>query len=98
METIDITQIMRLLMALSFVLLLMGGFAMLLRKLGLSTAQNIKQNKERRLKIIESLPLDSRRRAVILQCDEKEHLVILNANGETLVEQNLSPIEKKDDT
>lgn len=97
METIDISQILRLIMALSLVLLLMGGLALLLKKLGLSSAQNIKQGDRRRLKIVESLPLDARRRAVILRCDEKEHLLILNANGETLVEQNIPPTKKKDD-
>lgn len=98
MDAIDLTQILRLIMALSFVLLLMGGLALALRKLGFSTAQNIRQGEKRRLKIVESLPLDARRRAVILRCDTREHLLILNANGETVVEKNIPPVDCSPDS
>ncbi len=38
--------------------------------------------KERRLQVKESLALDAKRRAVILCCDETEHLIVLGANSE----------------
>ncbi|MCB1783234.1 MAG: flagellar biosynthetic protein FliO [Alphaproteobacteria bacterium] len=85
-------------MALSFVLVLMGGLALALKKLGLTSAQNIKQGEKRRLKIIESLPLDARRRAVILRCDDAEHLLILNANGETLVAKDIPAVDSLNDS
>lgn len=38
--------------------------------------------KQRRLQVRESLALDAKRRAVILCCDETEHLIVLGANSE----------------
>jgi len=41
---------------------------------------------ERRLKIVESLPLDSRWRLVIVQCDDTEHLLLLGPGQDRLVD------------
>lgn len=84
----DIPQILRLLGAMALVLALMGGLALLLKKLGLGGAA-LPQPRTRRLKILESLPLDARRRLVIIQRDNRQHLVILGMNGETVVETNI---------
>ncbi len=62
---------------------------MLLKKLGLATNASIKTSEKRRLKIVESLPLDPRRRLAIIKCDDKEHLVILGQNGETVIASNI---------
>lgn len=78
----------RFLAAMVFVLALMGGLWLVLRKLGLTTASQNAMGK-RRLKVIESLPLDARRRAVILQRDDIQHLVILGPTGETVVETQI---------
>lgn len=94
MEVIDLTQILRLVMALCFVLLLMGGLTLALKKLGLTQPTSVKQGDKPRLSVVESLPIDARRRAVILRCDDREHLVLLGANGETVVERHLPPTNK----
>ncbi len=83
-------QILRMIMALGFVLLLMGGLVFLLKKLGIAQETKMQTSDKKRLKILESLPLDARRRVVIIQCDEQEHLVILNANGETVIQKNIT--------
>lgn len=88
-----LSQLFRLLVALGVVVALMGGLAFILKKLGLSTNQSIKNTDKRRLKIIESLPLDPRRRLAIIQCDEKEHLVILGANTETVIETDIPSVD-----
>lgn len=81
----------RMLAALVFVLALMGGLAFVLRKLGLSgPAVNIQG--KRRLRIIESLPLDARRRLVLLQCDDEQHLVVLGPSGETVIKTGIKPV------
>ena len=67
---------------------LMGGLALILKRLGLGNVGILPPDK-RRLKIIEILPLDPRRKALILRRDDKEHLVILGVNGETVVETNI---------
>ena len=66
---------------------------MLLKKLGLSANTTIKSTDKRRLKIVESLPIDARRRLVILTCDDKQHLVIIGANSETLIEADIPPVD-----
>ncbi len=79
-------DILRLLLSLAVVLGLMGGLAFLIKKLGLAGAQPVQKSGKKDLEVVESLALDARRRAVILRNKDKEHLVILGANGETLIE------------
>ena len=90
MEISDLPQILRLLAAMAFVLALMGGLALTLKRLGLSAGPSAAP-KKKRLKIIEALPLDARRRAVLIQRDDIQHLVILGPNGETIVETDIEP-------
>lgn len=73
-------------MALLFVLGLMGGLWLVLKRLGLSGALPMVPPTKRRMAIIEVLPLDPRRKAIILRKDDREHLVILGPTGETVVE------------
>ncbi len=75
--------------ALIFVLCLMGGLAYVLKRFGLAGEKLIPADK-RRLKIIEVLPLDMRRKAILLRRDDKEHLVILGGAGETVVETDIA--------
>lgn len=82
-------QFAKLILAMAIVLALMGGLSLLLKKLGLSAVANVKSGDKRRLKIIESLPLDARRRLVILRADDREHLVILGATDEIVIESNI---------
>lgn len=83
MEAVDL---LRFLISLLFVLALMGGLWLFLRKLGLNGPMPLTPAARRRLKIVEILPLDPRRKAIILRKDDKEHLVILGPTGETVVE------------
>ena len=88
----DLPEIFRMLAALAFVLALMGGLVLILKKLGFSALGTLSSG--RRLKIIEVLPLDSRRKLVIVQRDTVQHLLVLGPTGETLVE---SGIESRQD-
>lgn len=94
----ELPQFMRLIIALAIVLGLMGGLSLLLKKLGLSTQAAIKSGKDKRLEIVESLPLDARRRLAIVKCDEKEHLIVLGANSELLIDKNIDPVDSSTDT
>lgn len=80
---------LRFVFAMLFVLGLMGGLWLILKRLGLA-GPVVPAGTKRRLKLVESLAIDSRRRAVILQCDDTQHLVILGPTGETVVETKLS--------
>jgi flagellar protein FliO/FliZ len=89
MEIISLQQLFQLVLALALVVALMGGLAYLLKKLGLGTVSPTVARSKKRLKIVESQALDARRRLVILQCDDKQHLVILGQNGETVIQRDI---------
>lgn len=86
------TDYLKFVAALALVLGMMGGLALILKKIGLGNVGVLPPDK-RRLSIVEILPLDPRRKALILRRDDQEHLVILGPNGETVVETG---IERKD--
>lgn len=80
---------LRIALALFAVLAMIGAFAWVARKAGLAGAGGVPIRKKRRIAVVEQLFLDPRRRAVILACDGREHLVILGPTGETIVEHHL---------
>ena len=90
----EIPSLLKMIAALIFVLGLMGGLALIMRQLGLSGRIQT-PGKKARLKIIESIPVDHRRRVAIIQRDDVQHLVIFGPNGETVVETD---IPAKDNT
>lgn len=79
--------------ALVFVLCLMGGLSYILKRFNIGQGGIISPSKKR-MKIVEILPLDARRKAIILQRDTTQHLVILGASGETVVESNIEPLNE----
>jgi len=86
----DAPSFLKMLAALAFVIVLMGGLALALKKLGLSGAVSTLKG-AKRLRLIEALPLDARRRLVLLERDNVQHLVILGVNTETLIETGIIP-------
>lgn len=83
------TEILRFVVALIFVVSLMGALWLILKKLGVNGAFSIQPGKKRRLHIIEMLPLDAKHKAILLRRDDIDHLVILGPNGETVVESSI---------
>ncbi len=71
-------------LALIFVVALIGGLAVLARRVGVGGLAPA--GKQRRLAIVEVLALDNRRRLVLIRRDTSEHLVLLGPAGDTLVE------------
>lgn len=47
---------------------------------------------QRRLRQLETLPLDARRRLVIVQCDDRQYLVLLGVNQDLVLDANLPPV------
>ena len=80
--------------AFVFVLSLMFLFGWFLKKIGLA-GKVVMPGAQRRLKIVEFLPVDHRRKLVLLRRDDVEHLVLLGTNSETLIEADIeTPREK----
>jgi flagellar protein FliO/FliZ len=84
------TDLLKMLAALVFVVSLMGGLALVLKRLGLGGPVAIGPA-QKRLKIIEVSALDGRRRLVLLQRDDVQHLVILGPTTETVIETGIKP-------
>jgi flagellar protein FliO/FliZ len=80
---------LRFIFALVFVLALIGLFAWLAKRFGFGGQAPLRAAKGRRLSIIEVTPLDPRRRLVLLRRDEVEHLILLGATSETVIETNI---------
>lgn len=88
----DYQDYLKFFAALIFVLSLMGGLSFILKRTGWGQGEMISpklSKTKKRLKIVEILPLDLKRKAVILERDNTQHLVILGPSGETVVETNI---------
>lgn len=95
MDVVTAAQIFQLVFALGFVVLLMGGLAYVIKRLGFANAMPVNKS-QKRLKVVESQSLDARRRLVLVQCDDKQHLVILGLNGETVIKTDIEPVKDLD--
>ncbi|HUK60768.1 MAG TPA: flagellar biosynthetic protein FliO [Stellaceae bacterium] len=71
--------------ALLIVIALILALAWIARRLGVMGRLTTSGGK-RRLAIVEVLPLDAKRRLVLVKRDDAEHLVLLGMNGDIVVE------------
>ena len=77
----------RFLLALLFVVALIAGCAWIARRFGFAARFGASAGK-RRLAIVEVLPLDGRRRLVLLRRDDAEHLVLLGLHNDLVIERS----------
>lgn len=83
----------RFIASLAFVLALLLGAAYALRRWGHKVPGLISlgsANQDGRLAIIASLPLDPRRKLILIRRDTTEHLLLLGPEGATVVETAIS--------
>lgn len=81
---------LRFFFALVFVLALIALLAWLARRFGFAGAL-ARPRSARRLSVVESLSLDARHRLVLVRRDAIEHLVLLGAAGDRLIESAIEP-------
>ena len=77
--------------ALLLVLGLIFGLAWMARRLGVMGRLGVATGR-RRLAIVEVLPLDGKRRLVLLKRDNAEHLVLLGLTGDLVVERAIGTL------
>ncbi|MCB1530656.1 MAG: FliO/MopB family protein [Rhodospirillales bacterium] len=92
----EITELAKFAASLLFVLALMGGLAFIIRRFGLGQAGRFISTEKKQLRIIETLPLDARRKLVLLERGPNRHLVILGPSGETVIETNITAEDDDD--
>jgi flagellar protein FliO/FliZ len=83
---IAFAEYLRFLFALLFVLGLIGGLALLGKKFGFGNRGPSLRGAGKRLAIVETLALDAKRRLVLVRRDGAEHLILLGAAAEQVVE------------
>ena len=77
--------------ALAFVLVLILGAAWAFRRYGRGSVRAPRRGSlhRRRLGIVEAIALDTRRKLVLVRRDDREHLIIVGTQGETVVESGI---------
>lgn len=86
----DFETYFRFLLALVFVLALIGLIAWLARRFGVLRGAVRPRGTPRRLEVIETAPIDAKRRLVLVRRDRTEHLLLLGVNSELVIESNIS--------
>jgi flagellar protein FliO/FliZ len=87
----EFAEYLRFVLALGFVLSLIGLLAWIAKKMGWADDTITVRGKTKRLKVVESLTLDQRRKLVIVRRDGVEHLLVLGASNETVIEADIDP-------
>lgn len=84
-------------MALLFVLALILLIAYGAKKLGLMArvTVNSAKTRDKRLNIVEILPIDARRKLMIIRRDDVEHLIMLGLDRDLVIEKNIKASTEK---
>ena len=88
----DSISLLRFFFAFAFVLSLMWLLSIAMKRFGYGKLMTMQKDK-RRLKLVEYLPLDSRNRLVLVSQDDKEHLLLLNAEHSQIVKTDITPVK-----
>jgi flagellar protein FliO/FliZ len=86
---IDSVSYLKFFFALLFVIGLIGGFALIAKKIGMGNRGPTSRGRGNRLSIIESMPVDAKRRVVLIRCDNKDYMLLLGGVTELLIEDKL---------
>lgn len=86
--------------ALVLVVCLMVGLAWFMQKSGLADGNNfLNKYKPKNLKIIEQLPLDPKRRILLIQAGKKNYLILTGGQNDLLLDGNVTlPKTDKEET
>ncbi len=85
----EISAYIRFLFALVFVLGLIGALSWAAKRYGAGGRVAARAGKGRRLGIVEVATIDARRRVVLLRRDDTEHLVLLGATNDLVIERDI---------
>lgn len=87
----EVSAYFQFIIALLFVLALILLLAYGAKKLGLMArvTVNSEKTKNKRLNIVEILPVDARRKLMLIRRDDVEHLVMLGLDRDVVIEQNI---------
>ena len=81
---------LRFMLALAFVLGLILGAALLAKRFGLGNQAPMRLRGQKRLAIVESMALDTKHRLVLVRRDQTEHLIVVGATADLVVETGIT--------
>lgn len=76
-------------LALLFVLALIGVLGAIARRLGFGGIRAVGGASTRRITVVEVRPLDAKRKLILLRRDQVEHLIVIGPAGETVIESGI---------
>lgn len=93
MDAMDIGlwDYMKFVLALIFVIALIGLATVAARRFGFGMQIQNKSSADRRLGIVEAINVDGKRRLVLIRRDDTEHLVLLGVSEDLLIEGGIKP-------
>jgi flagellar protein FliO/FliZ len=93
----DYDIFLRFLVALIFVLGLIGLLAWAARRFGIGGRVAVRPGRRRRMTIVEATALDAKRRLVLVRRDDVEHMILLGPTVDLVVEQGIAvPADQQD--
>ncbi|MBL4692993.1 MAG: FliO/MopB family protein [Magnetovibrio sp.] len=91
----DTVNYIKFILALLFVLSLIGLLALAVRRFGFGVPQiPFKRAAEKRLGMIELMPIDAKRRLVLVRRDDQEHLILSEQPRKPWSKRTLSHLQK----
>ncbi|MXP10452.1 flagellar biosynthetic protein FliO [Pseudoblastomonas halimionae] len=72
--------------ALALLIGLLAGALWIVRRFEIRLPGAVARQSERRLELVERLGIDQRRSAILIRRDDREHLLIISPEGQTVVE------------
>lgn len=88
-HAMDVSNYIRFLVALVFVLALIGLLSWIVKRYGFGGRYMPVRGQDRRLKIVEMATVDSKRRVVLVRCDAREHLVLVGGASDVVIDAGL---------
>lgn len=85
----DLINLFQYLAALALVLALLVGLAWVVRRAGFAQVTRPARGK-RRLEVLEVLPLDPKRRLMLVRCDTEAHLLLLGQDGDLVIQRGIA--------
>ena len=86
----DVSDYLRFLLSLIFVIGLIGLCGWAGKKYGLGTRLASGQARDKRLSIVESIVLDGKRRLLLIRRDDREHLILIGGESDLVIENGIA--------
>jgi flagellar protein FliO/FliZ len=87
----DLSNYLRFVAALAFVLALIGFATWLARRYGVGGRAVPGKRGDRRLGIVEIATIDAKHRAVLIRRDDREHLLLIGGASDLVIETGIVP-------